>query len=70
MATRKPDKYPELDPRTPGIYSLILQAAEQLRARQRAEQETAWLMARMRARAQAAAKAELEDAEPVEKVLG
>ena len=61
MAAR-PDKYPALDPRTPGIYGLILKVAAEMRARQRAEQETAWLMARIRARAQEATREQVEEA--------
>lgn len=35
--SRRPDKYPDLDPSQPGIYRRILAAARAMRARQQAE---------------------------------
>lgn len=68
MATR-PSKYPDLDPREPGIYGRILAAAAAMRAKQQAEAAIGRIMALQRMNARANARADLEDAEPVVKVM-
>jgi hypothetical protein len=34
--SKRPDKYPEIDPRAPGLYRRILEAAQEMRAGQQA----------------------------------
>lgn len=45
---KRPDKYPALDPREPGIYRRILDAAQEMRSARQAETEIARLMQRAR----------------------
>jgi hypothetical protein len=70
MSLRRPDKYPEIDPRAPGLYRRILDAAQEMRARQQtgvAIMEAHRRAARIASLAAINAREAME--EPVEKVV-
>lgn len=57
---RRLDKYPELDPREPGVYRRILEAAAEMRSRQQAG---VWIAEAQRRAARVASLARLKRSE-------